>query len=65
MGLQKRITEVRRHDLRDGPSGVRLVACVLCHQAGGQRGTSPLKKMRDPMSGQMIYFHFKGCPRES
>ena len=63
MGLQKRLNEQNKHVWTDNPSRLRFIACILCHQAGGQKFTSPLKKIKDPITGDEVYFHVKGCPQ--
>lgn len=63
MGLQRRINNQRRREWINNPSRIRLIACILCKTAGGQRGTSPLKKVKDPITGDEVYFHMRGCPR--
>jgi len=63
MGLQHRINTQRKKEWVNNPSRIRFVACILCKVPGGLRGTSPLKKVKDPKTGDEVYFHMKGCPR--
>lgn len=63
MGLQRQINQQRKRDWWMNPSRLRFIACVLCGQAGGQRRTSPLKKMEDPITKDIVYFHARGCPK--
>ena len=71
MGLKRRLSEYRRHQIRDNPGSVRLIACVLCRRAAGQKFTSPIKKIKDPILlektghkvDEQVYYHMKGCPQ--
>jgi len=63
MGMQRRVNHQRKHQWEDSPSSIRLIACILCHTAAGQKFTSPIKKIKDPITGDETYYHMKGCPR--
>jgi hypothetical protein len=77
MGMQRRVNHQRKHQWEDSPSSIRLIACVLCHTAAGQKFTSPIKKIKIPELSvaeqkndkkdkkpvEDTYYHMKGCPR--
>ena len=64
MGMQRRVNHQRKHQWEDSPSSIRLIACILCHTAAGQKFTSPIKKIKDPITNDIVYFHKNGCPNK-
>jgi len=62
MGMQRRVNHQIKHQWVDNPSSIRLIACILCHTAAGQKFTSSIKKIKDPITNDTVYFHKNGCP---